>query len=333
MRIRISLVTLILLILPSWVSASDFTVRPFLIDAELEPRESLTETVVLTNGYEHRKLIVFATVNEITVDDVGEIRDFVPPVMTDLSRTVTSWVQVNRGRIEIEPGERVEVPLTVSADLAAEPGEYHAFIGFVPASKRYQAEEIAMAGEADGIILKVTVPDTRSDNVKINSFRIDRFVLGQEDKLVEIEVENVGDLPATPMGEVIFYDSRGTEVASAPVNDSGLTLAPGESGTLETYIPLDDSLGRYKANVNLTYGVNQRANLFDTTFFYLMPVHLMLALAGAMLFVALAALVLFRRVLAHQVIDEDGDEVALYVREGHNPNPKDHDIDLSRRSE
>lgn len=334
MRARILCILLLFSVATPFVtSASEYSVRPFLIDVELEPRESIEETVTLTNGYSTRKLVVFATVNEITIDDVGEIREFVSPVMTDRANTITSWIEVTRGRIEIEPGEKLEVPLLVTAHHDAEPGEYHAFIGFVPASKRFQAEQAAMEGEADGVILKVTIPDQRKDSVKINSFRIDRFVVGETDRTVEIEIENLGDLPARPTGEVIFYNSRGAEVAAAPVNETGTTLAPGESALLTADIPVEDSLGRYKANVNLTYGVNQRANLYDTAFFYLMPTHLMLMLGVGMFFVVLLVAILFRRVLAYQEFDEDGDDVMMYVRQGHEPNPKDHDIDLTNRTE
>lgn len=335
-RMRARILCLLLLTTfatPIFGEASEYSVRPFLFDVELEPRESTEETVVLTNGYGTRKLVVFATVNEISVDEVGEIREFVSPVMTDRKNTITSWIEVNRGRIEVEAGDKVEVPLTVTAHHEAEPGEYHAFIGFVPASKRFQAEEIALAGEADGVILKVTVPDQRKDSVKISSFRIDRFVMGETDRTVEIEIENLGDLPASPAGEVIFYNSRGAEVAAAPVNETNLRLAPGEKAVLTADIPIDDTLGRYKANVNLTYGMNQRANLYDTAFFYLMPTHLMLMLASGMLFLVLLVTVLFRRVLAYQELDEDGDDVMMYVRQGHEPNPQDHDIDLTNRTD
>lgn len=198
----------------SVVYASNYTVRPFLIDTTLAPRESETHLVKLVNTEQHRKLTIYATVNEITVDTEGEIRDFVTPVMADQSNTVTSWIEVSRGRIELPAGEDREVPITFRINPKAQPGEYHAFIGFVDAPNRPRAESVARSGDADGVIIKISIADEREDSLHLSSFLIDRFVLGEDDKLITIDLENVGDLLSVPTGEIIFYDSRGVEISA-----------------------------------------------------------------------------------------------------------------------
>jgi len=328
---KILVACLLVSMFPSTLLASEITIRPFLIDAQLAPRESKTEVITLTNDYPTRKAVLFATVNEITIDSVGEIKEFVSPVMTDRTNTVTSWIEIGRGRIEIEPGETVEVPITIKTHPFAEPGEYHVFIGLVEASKRNVAEAIALAGDADGVIVKVVIADERKDNLKIASFLIDRFVTGDESKYINIEVENLGDLPASPQGEIIFYDSRGVEVDSIEVNGSGVIIEPGETAILETTVPLDERLGRYKANVSLQYGLNQRASLFDTTYFYMLPLHILLGLFGVIVAVSLAITLLFRRVLLANEYDETEGDVLLYVKDGHDANPQEHDIDLTNK--
>ena len=199
----------ILLVPATFASASEFTVRPFLVDRVVEPRDIVTDTVLLTNDNQSRKYVVYATVNEISVDTAGEIKEFVSPVMTDRTNTVTSWIEVTRGRIEIPPGEKKEVPLTLHINPFAEPGVYHVFVGFVPAPNRPTAEAVALKGEADGVLVKITVADKREDSMKITSFLIDRFVTGEENREVDVVVENKGDIASAPKGEVVFYNSRG----------------------------------------------------------------------------------------------------------------------------
>ncbi len=311
------------------VLAGEFTVRPFLIDKVAMPRDIINETVLLTNDSEYRKYVVYATVNEISVDTEGDIKEFVSPIMTDRTNTVTSWIEIGRGRIEIPPGEKKEVPLTFRINPYAEPGEYHVFVGFVPAPNRPAAEEIAMKGEADGVVVKITISDKRVDNMKISGFLIDRFVTGDDNREIDVIVQNTGDLPSAPKGEIVFYDSRGVEVNAMPFNDEEIQVPPGETVTLKGVLPMSGEIGRYKANVSLRYGENQRASLYDTTYFYSLPSHFLLLIFGAILIGAIFVTFLFRRVFISDYDDyEDEHSVTMYVRDGHDANPQDHDIDL-----
>ena len=313
------------------VLATGIDVRPFLIDVELSPRESRSQVITLQNDYPTRKAVLYATVNEISVDSIGEIKEFVTPVMTDRTNTVTSWIEITRGRLEVMPGESLEVPLNIRVHPYAEPGEYHVFIGLVEASKRHVAEAVAMAGDANGVIVKIVIADERTDSMRISRFLIDRFVIGEDSKTISVEVENMGDLPSAPSGEIIFYDSRGVEVDNV-VLQSNRQIAPGETTTIDAAVPLSSTLGRYKANVSLSYGNSQSASLYDTTYFYMMPWNILFMVVGAITVVSLLITLLLRRALTARHDYEDGDEVVMYIKDGHDPQPKDHDIDLKKNS-
>lgn len=293
------------------------------------PRESASQSIALTSAYTARKATVYATVNEITVDKEGEIREFISPVMTDRTNTVTSWIEITRGRIELLAEESKEIPLDIKVHPFAEPGEYHVFIGFVESKKRAAAEAVALAGDADGVIVKITIGDEREDSMRITSMTVDRFVTDGEEQQVEITVENAGELTSAPVGELIFYDNRGREVTAVPVNTEQVQIAPGRSRTFTTGIPIEDDLGRFKANVNLSYGENQRASLYDTAGFFMIPIQYLLALGALFLLFIIVLLVLLRRSLNTVHAEDSGDEVPMYVRDGHKPDPKHHDIDLT----
>jgi len=317
-------------VIPSSVQAeSGITVRPFLFDETLTARDQITRTVVIRSNYDYRKAVLYATVNEITVDTVGEIKEFISPVMTDRTNTVTSWIEVTRGRIEIMPGgNSVEVPVTIRTHPNAAPGEYHVFIGFVEAPNRPQAEAIALAGNASGVLMKITIADKRLDTLRISRFLVDRFITNEDKRTISVEVDNVGDVTSVPVGEIIFYDSRGIEVTSVKVNEENKEVAPGESIILNGTVPLENDLGKYKANVVLRYGERQQASLHDTAFFYLMPTHLLLFVFGGILLVAIMISLLFRKAFADSDDDDDCHDVTMYVRDGHEPKPQDHDINL-----
>ena len=310
--------------------AAGIDIRPYLVDVEMVPRESKSQIITLQNN-PTRKAVLYATVNEISVDSVGEIKEFVTPVMTDRTTTVTSWIEISRGRLEVLPGESLEVPLRIKVHPYAKPGEYYVFVGLVEASKRNVAEAVAMAGDANGVIVKIVVADERTDSMRISRFLIDRFVIGEESKRITVEVENMGDLPSEPSGEIIFYDTRGVEAGNV-ILQSSTQIAPGETATLDAIVPLQATLGRFKANIALSYGSNQAATLYDTTYFYMMPLNIVLLVVGTIVFVLLLLTLLLRRALSATHADEDGEEVVMYIKDGHDPKPKDHDIDLKKKS-
>jgi hypothetical protein len=331
-RILLSVMVLASFLFPDSSLASSITIRPFLIDEVLTPRGEITQNITIKNEYAGRRAIMYATVNEISLDETGEIMEFVSPVMTDRTNTITSWIEVTRARIEVMSGETVEVPITIRTHPQAEPGEYHAFIGFVEAPNQPKAEAIAMAGDANGVVLKIVVSDERKDDMKIASFNVERFVTGEDSRSISVEVQNTGDITSVPTGEIIFYDSRGVEVSSVPINTDAAAVSPGNTITLTSEVPFNEKIGRFKANVSLKYGENQRASLFDTTYYYLMPLRLILLIFGGILIVAILIALLFRRVFMSHEVDEDFQDVTMYVRDGHSQEPKDHDIDLKNVS-
>lgn len=316
---------------PFFLNASEISIRPFLIDEVLQPRDQVRKLVTISSDYEVRKAVLYATVNEITVGNEGEIKEFVTPVETDRTNTVTSWIEVSRGRIEIPHGETREVPITLKINPSAEPGEYHVFIGFVEAPNRPEAEKIAMAGDAKGVIVKITISDERRESMHISSFLIKRLILSESDKKVSIELENKGDFASVPTGEIILYNSRGIEINSFAVNTKSQAINPGESITIEESLPIDQKMGRFKANLTLEYGEETKANIYDTTYFYLVPMKIFIFILLALLIVSVFITWLFKRVFMVNEYEEEFGEVTMYVKDGHDANPQDHDIDLKNK--
>jgi hypothetical protein len=313
------------------VEAAALSIDPIIFDIDAEAREIIRKDITLTNKTD-TKLIVFATVNEVAVGTSGEIKEFVTPVMTDGTQTITSWVEITRGRIELLPRATTTIPMTLKIHPNAKPGEYHVFIGFVPASKRFEAEAQAMAGDASGAIVKVSLTEKKDTLLRIRSFLVDRFIVSKQNRIVEVDVQNDGENPATPTGEVIFYNATGEEVTSVPINTDNHTIAPGEKKTLSATIPLERSFGRFKANVSLRYGESQTAAVFDTAQFFMVPLpYVFVAVCGIILFSLLITYLLHRSLARPEYGDEhEGKEVPLRVRNDRVHQQKEHDIDLKK---
>lgn len=311
-------------------NANEISVLPLLLDLEVKSRDVVTHDITLTNESDS-KISVYATVNEIAIDGSGEIKEFVSPVMTDRTDTITSWVEIIRGRIEFEPGETKTVPLTIRLHPYSKAGEYHAFIGFVPESKRPNAEAIALSGKAEGLILKVALKDVTNEVMRISAFLVDRFVIRKTQQFITVEIENSGEKQTVPEGEIIFYNSRGEEVAFVPVNAEKIAIPAGEVKAFTTSIPLNNELGRFKANVTMRYGAELENSIFDTVQFFMIPLHLALLILLSIVILSLFVTYLIRGAFREEIHgDDDGKEVPLYVRKDRDHISKDHDIHVTK---
>lgn len=311
----------------SFVCAADYTVSPLILEHDIEQRDSFEETIKITNTT-NRPLRLYPTVNAITVGEEGAIETFIPASMSDNTTSVTSWIAVTRGRVEIAPGESVKIPVTVRVSPNAEAGEYHAFIGFAEGDNRDNAEAKVMSGVAPGTILRMSLVEKRSEYLRLERFSVDRIVTKPDEATVTYTLENIGGLPLIPAGEIIFYDGNGVEVKTIPVNSEQHTIAAGKTEIFKSPLPEIGSIGRYKAFLNVEYGTTLRANLYDTTYFNILPLRFLLITFFILLTLSGCLTYVYHR--SHHRVTEVDESVAMYVRNGVSAIEKDHDINLKK---
>lgn len=331
--LRTALLTLVFGALPFFAFAESYTVSPLIIDHELKKRDITEETITLTN-HDSRMVRLYPTVNEITVGEGGSIKSFLEPSMvTDRSTSVTSWLEIPRGRIELKPGESKEITLTIRVNPEVAAGEYHAFVGFGEGSNRPEAEKQVMAGTAPGTVVRIGVDKVQNQFLRLEKFSVERFIKKAGEGIATFMLQNPGADPVIPKGEIIFYDNGGTEVGSVQLNDENTVVEPGMEVSFTQQVPADLAMGKYKAFLSVEYGDHQTASVHDTAFFYVLPLVHLVAIFGVILIIAiLLALFVHRKLDLAGVPDDDGaDDVPMYVRSGRSEG-KDHDIDLSKKN-
>ncbi|MBY0310023.1 DUF4832 domain-containing protein [Patescibacteria group bacterium] len=305
------------------------TASPLIIDRTVEARDMFSETITLTNDTA-LPVRLFASVNSITLDAGGAIESFVPPSMSDNTTSVTSWIAIDRGRLELPPGASTSLPISFKINPNAKPGLYHAFIGFGSGTNRDEAEAKVISGAATGVIVRISIADTRTEFLRLTRFNVDRLITGLGDNTLSYAVTNPGDVPLTPTGEVILYNTRGEEVGTVTLNAENRTIAPGETAEFKDSITPQGLFGKYKAFLNLEYGVGQKAMVYDTAFFYAAPLSYLAGLFGLLFVLSIAMVFWWRRSMVSYTESETGDHVAFYVRSGIQSDDQDHDIKLSK---
>ena len=324
----------IVMIVPISVVAANYSVAPLIIDLDLQKRDIVTKTITLTNN-EGRMLRIYPTVNEITVDDGGTLQEFVEPSMIeDKASSITSWLQIGRGRIELAPGESTQIDLTIQLHPEASAGEYHAMVSFPDGSNRPTAEAKVQTGQLPSTIVRIGIEQEQNQFLRLVRFTVERFIKATTEGDIAYVLHNPGATPVVPTGEVIIYDTSGSEVAAIELNEEGTAIEPDAESSFISKVPEGLKMGKYKAFLSVEYGEHQKASVHDTAFFYVLPIKMILIIFGVVLTLSIiVALYVHKR----YDLDEDdtenlGDSVAMYLREGVSEG-KDHDIDLKKKNE
>lgn len=306
------------------VCAADYLVSPLAVNYDVERRDILNGSLTLTNTGD-RALRLYAGVNEVATDGEGIIKSFTPPSMTDRTSDPTSWVQITRGRIELAPGESKEIPYTVKMHPTTKPGQYSVFVGFAPGSNQPDALSKIRTGDGKGSLFNISVDQKQNLLLRLEQYSVDRFVIN-DDGDISVSLQNPGQVPITPGGEIIFYDNRGEEAASVPFNEAGVAIGESSIETFTLSIPNALKLGKYKAYLSVEYGETQRSAVTDSSFFYVAPItQLVIIFLGLLTITVIVTLLVYRR---YDVDDHDGTSpVAMFVSTGQSA-AADHDIDL-----
>lgn len=296
------LVSCSLFLVSSQVLAASFIVTPAVIDLKAKARDILTESITLANTAS-RKLNIYTFVNNIAVEEGRQ--EFLDPSRADRETSLANWIEISRGVAELLPKEKKQIDFEIDVFLRAKPGMYHAFISFGEGSTRDEAEK--NISSAPAVTVNLEVGEDIKEKLQLKKFIPDKVFFSGFPASFIYEIENIGNRPASPAGEIRIYNRRGEEVASIEVNDkhaaiepqSSLRLAsvwsngPQISSTmLASVLPLDGNFGRYKAILDLEYGATQRGTLQDTIFFWVIPLPELLMFFGFLLALAITGMYL-----------------------------------------
>lgn len=311
-------------------AVANFSVSPLIIDYTTEKRDIINRDLVLTNNSD-LPVRLYASVHEISTEAGSEVHKFITPSMTNRDTTITSWLQITRARLSIPARGTLTVPLTIRISPNTPPGTYHGLIGFADGPNRDNIEAKVISGQAATVILQITIADTKREALHLVSFTTDRFVIKPSDNSLSFTLQNNGDKPVTPGGEVIIYDTAGRELTSISVNSKRVEILPGEQTEITEPLPMIDKIGRNKAYLSLTYGQNQ-ATIFDTAYYFSIPWYYLVLIFAFLLLILVILAWVFRRAFANQNKSYDTDlyDLPMFVKKSKEHTEFDHDINLKK---
>lgn len=321
---------------PVFTYAADYVVTPRVIDVDAEARDIITKTITIKNNENHI-INVFPSVNEIVLDEGGDITEFKGPTMVDRTTAITSWIEIQRSQVSIPAGGTKELTMTIRMNPNTESGEYHALLGFGAGKNRPIAEAKVKDNQAPSIVVTIRVADKKVEFVDLGGFHIEKYVTSNNNEAISYTLDNPGDVTVVPRGEIIFYDSGGKEKLSIDANPDKVTLAPGQEVEITRNLPINGMMGRQKAFLSISYGATQIASVYDTVFFYVLPWKILLSIfLGIAVFAITLTLYLHRKFelggVEEDDYDDDAQSIGLRIREGVSDDVE-HDINLRTKND
>lgn len=296
--------------------ASALTIIPPSMELQVVPGKNYETAVKLFNEEQDPKTLYTEVAPFTAEGETGNPNfDFNAPA-TGLS----AWIGVQQGPITVEPGQRVEIPVTVAVPEDAEPGGHYAAVFFssTPPAGTGENSQVAIGTKLGTLIL------ARVEGKVVEAGRLQEFGFEGGGTLTRLPAEfftrftNTGNVHLRPSGSIVITNLFGGEAATLTVNKASGATLPGSTRKYNTRwekAPVDDTsgniwtnfwtefanekdnfaLGRYTATLTLTAGQSRQISDTATMTFWVLPWRILLLSALAFAVLVLFIIFLIRR--------------------------------------
>lgn len=260
--------------LPSEEVYSDFVIGPGRFELEIEPGESRTVELIVSNRMGDRRLFSFEMEDMTGSEDGGETIKLLGE--QEGPYTLRDYISVPHEKFYLDHAQRARIPVTITVPPDAEPGGRYGSLLTTMASKPNEQTEAEGAQPTSPIVSRigtlffVTVPgdiewDSKlADFSTVNGQKI--FWNGPIDFL--LTSENTGSVHATPYGQLTITNLLGENVGSVQMQP--WFVMPESVRTREISWNREFLIGRYTATVEVNRGYD---NIVDemTFSFWVIP--------------------------------------------------------------
>lgn len=252
--------------LPSTDVFSDFVVGPGKVELSLNPGESKTVEVALSNRMGDDRIF------EIVVEDMEGSND---PEQTVVllgddrgPYSLRDYFSVASWKFMLPHAKKAIIPVTVTMPQDVEPGGYYGSILFTTTSNKPENMQGAQGGASIisriGVLFFVTVPGEEAYDGSLESFSTNGNFFLEGPISFQMLFRNKGNIHLNPSGEIKITNMIGTEVDRIPV---------------EPWFALPQSLrlrevtwdrlalaGRYTATAEIKRGYSETVDTMSLTF-------------------------------------------------------------------
>lgn len=250
------------------------TITPPTASFELNPGDTAEGQMKLINDSPNPITFNVGVQDYIVVDTIGT-PNILPPNTLNAKYSAASWIGVTPSRFTVMPGQRQTVDYFIQIPRDAKPGGHYAAAIYTADSKTEQQTGSAVSAQI-GTLFYVTVKGPVTENASVTKFFTNSF---QEYGPVKIltQIKNMGGLHISPKGTVQVTGLFFNKTQDLPTHN----IFPETSRDFENIFGSNLMIGRYKAVLLASYGINNNLPLTATLYFWVFPWRLALVIVLA----------------------------------------------------
>ncbi len=269
-------------------------ISPQIIDGTAKAREIINYEIKLSNTGS-TTLGLYAIVKELNIGDGTATSSDLESL--DKKTSLTRWMKIKRGVIDIAPGQEIIIPLDIEVNMNALPGLYHASIIFSPGSSQAQALARSISEKQPEFLVNIKVEDDIIEKAQIIQFKTDKNIFLKWPAGFLTEIRNLGNHDIAPVGSIMIYDRKGQEVETLIINEEEKKLTPETNIKYVNSWNGNSSFGKYKAILNFEYGADSKRDLHDVLYFWVLPMNLIILVGSLFLLIFIIFLYLLVKII------------------------------------
>jgi hypothetical protein len=263
-------------------AAEGVEITPSIIEKRVDPGASLEQVITIKNPGD-----VPVTYYPRVADISGMDEDGAPVFVQEgtverIGAELSSWAKLSVAQVTVLPASEAAVTLTVTVPANAPiGGAFGAVLFSVEPPAEQEGESAVAIGYSVGSLVALRIGDDGSDEAAVREFRSAKTVYGGPTVSFVTRIENTGTALAKPYGQIQIFDTFGRFTASVSFNEKLGGILPKQVRLYDTtWTGSGFALGRYKANLIVTYGGSVKKSLLAETTFWVLPGKLSLIVAA-----------------------------------------------------
>lgn len=205
--------------------------------------------------------------------------------------SLASWIKISTEGITLKPNQPTALNFTINVPKGAEPGGRYAGILFGTSPPQTSGTQIAISNKVGALVL-VRVSGDAKELATLKEFSAAKNFYEYPPVDLVVRVENKGNVHVAPKGNIEIKDIFGRKVAVLPVNEKNGNALPESTRRFDkdtdalTWKPGGFTIGRFSANLLLTYGDSGK-QLSASLSFWVIPWKILLVLLLAIIILIL----------------------------------------------
>lgn len=291
-------------------SALGLTAIPPRLEIAVEPGQIVTKEIKIRNESKNEKTISTSIRDFIVTDDLGTPLQIENADQSTNRWTASTWIQTSPSTIKLKPGETKSIILTVITPENALAGGHYAMVLHTPKNDITINQTGAAVETNVGTLVYITVSGDITENASIKKFSAPKF---SEYGPIDFKtiITNLSTVHITPAGSINIYNTFGFQTNQIKLDNTN--IFPYTSREFLNTLNRKLMFGRYKAQINATYGTTGQL-LSATTFFWVIPYKLII-LVTVIIVVIILILKHKKKVLPSQINSPKVEELEKELEE------------------